>query len=125
MIQNGSAQRAMFSKESGDLGHLVDARTLADGDVLEALIVVNGVFFRACDGGCFEHRGNLGPDVVGVIVGVDPSAMQIAGIIGGEAGNIYAGGGGVGSVFHLSFRWVLGCTCNPLPFGENGGVSGE
>ena len=63
--------------------------------------VVDGVFLRVLDGGLCEHRRNLVPDLVGILIRVDPSPMQISVIVGGKVGDIDAGIA-VGYVGHVS-----------------------
>lgn len=59
---------------------------------LEAFTILNGVFLCILDGG----RGDLVPDLVGVLIRVDPTPMQIA-----VASNIDAGAA-AGYVGHVS-----------------------
>src|SRR5690606_13707341 len=92
LLQQARAECAMLCDESGHPRHAVDAGIFGDADALEALIVVNGVFLRILDGGTRKHRGNLVPNLVGVLIRVDPSPMQKAVIVSCKAGNIDAGG---------------------------------
>lgn len=91
----------MLCDESSHPRHAVDARIFGDANALEALMVVNGVFFRILDWGTGKHRGNLVPNLVGILIRVDPSPMQIAVVVGGKAGDINAGIA-VGYVDHVS-----------------------
>lgn len=103
--QQARAKGTMLGNESRDLRHGFDALIFADGDALEPLIIVDGVFFGSLDRGGFEHRGDLRAYVVGILVRVDPCAMKIPAVIGSEAGNVDAGAGGCGGR-HLGFPWV-------------------
>lgn len=92
LLQQARAECAMFRDESSHPRHAVDAGIFGDADALEALIVMNGVFLRILDGGTGKHRGDLIPDLVDVLIRVDPSPMQIAVIVSCKASNIDAGG---------------------------------
>ena len=118
----------MLGDESGGPRHGVDVRIFGNADALKAFIIVNGELFRALDGRAGEHGGDLGPDCVGVLIRINPSAMKIAIVIGGEARDINAGAGSACSVGHV--RYPLGFRAperraETLPRGEQRGSEGK
>ena len=91
----------MLGDESTHPRHALDAGIFLDNDALKTFIVVDGIILRALDRRARKHRGNLVPDLVGVLIRVDPGTMQIAVVVGCEAGDIDAGIA-VGCAGHVS-----------------------
>lgn len=86
--EQGAAERGVLLDKAGDLVGALEAFILAEAVAVEALKVMDGVLFRALDRRGRQHSVDLCLDVVQLQGGVDPDAMQVTGVVGGQVGNV-------------------------------------
>ncbi|MDT4828965.1 hypothetical protein FQZ97_623720 [compost metagenome] len=86
--EQGAAKVGILLDEAGYLVGGLQPFVLAEAVTVEALEVMDGILLCTLDGRGCQHRVDLRLDVVHVQGRIDPDAMQITGVVGGQVGNI-------------------------------------
>ncbi|MCY1433050.1 hypothetical protein D9M71_490690 [compost metagenome] len=88
MSEQGAAELWVLLDETRNLMGVFEALVLAEAVAVEALEVMDGVFLRPLDRRGRQHGIYLFLDVVQLQGGIDPDAMQVTGVVGGQVGNV-------------------------------------
>ncbi|MNT79584.1 hypothetical protein D3C72_2189330 [compost metagenome] len=88
MGEKGAAKLGVFLDKTGDLVGAREPFVLIEAVAIKSFEVVDGILLRTLDWRGRQHGVDLLLHVIQIQGGVDPDAVQMTGVVGGQVGNV-------------------------------------